>query len=78
MYGSNDTININPLYFTVTDTGGTKHTAELGVDKNQLDTVDLAPGENISGVITVKGKVTPKYVTYTDGFLGDPVRADVP
>lgn len=70
-------IDINPLYFTITDTGGTKHAAELAADENQIDTVDLAPGENISGAITGKGKFTPKYVTYTDGFLADPIRANV-
>lgn len=70
-------ISVNPLYFTITDTGGTKHTAELGVDDKQLDTVDLAPGENVSGAITGKGGFTPKYVTYTDGLFGDPVRANV-
>lgn len=70
-------ISINPLYFTITGTDGTKRTAELAVDENQLDTVDLAPGENISGAITGKGAFTPKYVTYTDGLFGDPVRSNV-
>ncbi|MFD5573476.1 DUF4352 domain-containing protein [Streptomyces cadmiisoli] len=74
---SDEQIDVNPLYFTITDTDGTKHTAELAVDENQIDTVDLAPGENISGSITGKGNFTPKYVTYTDGFLGDSIRADV-
>ncbi|MGW3943647.1 DUF4352 domain-containing protein [Streptomyces phaeochromogenes] len=70
-------ISVNPLYFAITDTGGTEHTAELGVDSGQIDTVDLAPGENMSGVITGKGRFTPKYVTYTDGLIGDSVRGDV-
>ncbi|MET8893563.1 DUF4352 domain-containing protein [Streptomyces albogriseolus] len=72
-----DEVSVNPLYFTITDTDGTKHTAELGVDEDQIDTVDLAPGENISGTVTGKGTFTPKYVTYTDGLLGDPVRVNV-
>ncbi|MFD0225555.1 DUF4352 domain-containing protein [Streptomyces hirsutus] len=72
-----ESIHVNPLYFSITDTDGTKRTAELGIDEKQIDTVDLAPGENISGTVTGKGAFTPKYVTYTDGFLGDPVRADV-
>lgn len=70
-------ISVNPLYFAITDTDGTKHPAELAVDENQIDTVKLAPGENVSGVITGKGGFSPQYVTYTDGFLGDSVRADV-
>ncbi|MFF8588845.1 DUF4352 domain-containing protein [Streptomyces althioticus] len=72
-----DEVSVNPLYFTITDTDGTKHTAELGVDEEQIDTVDLAPGENISGTVTGKGTFTPKYVTYTDGLLGDPMRVNV-
>ncbi|MDQ1006143.1 hypothetical protein QFZ82_000628 [Streptomyces sp. V4I23] len=31
----------------------------------------------MTGVITGKGGFTPKYVTYTDGLLGDMVRGDV-
>lgn len=74
---SKDNIEINPLYVTITDTGGSKHTAELGVDEDQLDTVTLAPGENVTGTITGKGKFDAKYVTYTDGLIGDSVRGDV-
>lgn len=74
---SSKPINVNPLYFAITDTNGTKHVAELAVDKNQIDTVELAPGENVTGVITGKGAFTPKTVTYTDGLLGDSTRAEV-
>ncbi|MCH0539895.1 DUF4352 domain-containing protein [Streptomyces sp. MUM 203J] len=74
---SDKSISINPLYFAITDTGGGKHTHELAADKNQIDTVELAPGENITGTITGKGDFTPKYVTYTEGLFGDPVRGDV-
>ncbi|CAL2059281.1 conserved protein of unknown function [Streptomyces murinus] len=70
-------VSVNPLYFTVTDTNGTKHTDELGVDDKQIDTVDLSPGENISGTVTGKGAFTPKYVTFTEDLFGDPVRVDV-
>lgn len=74
---SGEPININPLYFSVTDTNGTKHTVALAADENQIDTVDLAPGENITGAIACKGVFTPRYVTYKDGFLGEPIRANV-
>lgn len=70
-------VDVNPLYFSITDTKGTKHTIELAADENQIDTVNLAPGENISGTVTGKGTFTPQYVTFTDGLFGDPVRADV-
>lgn len=75
--GSSETISINPLYFTVTSTDGTKSTVELGVDENQIATVKLAPGEKATGAITVKGAITPATVTYTDGLFGDPIRASV-
>ncbi|MFJ2671861.1 DUF4352 domain-containing protein [Streptomyces sp. NPDC087525] len=70
-------VEVNPLYFTITDTNGSKHTAELGADENQIDTVQLAPGENITGTVTGKGTFTPKYVTYTDGLFGEGVRGNV-
>ncbi|MGW4237353.1 DUF4352 domain-containing protein [Streptomyces sp. NPDC004749] len=70
-------ISVNPLYFSITDTNGSKHTAELGADENQIDTVDLAPGENLTGTVTGKGDFTPKYVTYTDGLFSDGVRGNV-
>ncbi|WP_225859142.1 DUF4352 domain-containing protein [Streptomyces albicerus] len=73
---SDETIDVNPLYFAITDSKGTKHSQELAADKNQLEAVDLAPGENISGVVTGKGKFTPTHVTYTQ-FLSDPVRVPV-
>lgn len=74
---SDETIDVNPLYFAITDTDGTKHSAELGMDERQIDTVKLAPGENVTGVITGKGSFKAKTVTYTDGLIGDSVRADV-
>ncbi|MFE1872882.1 DUF4352 domain-containing protein [Streptomyces sp. NPDC059496] len=74
---SSDAINVNPLYFAITDTNGTKHTAELGADENQIATVELAPGENVTGTITGKGSFTAKTVTYTDGLIGKAVRADL-
>lgn len=73
---SKDDIDVNPLYVTITGTDGSKHTAELGVDEDQLDTVKLAPGEDVTGTITGKGAFDAKYVTYTDGLIGDSVRGD--
>lgn len=75
--GGDEKISINPLYFAITDTNGSKHTAELGIDENQMGTVDLAPGENITGVITGEGKFTAAYVTYTEGLFGEGVRGNV-
>lgn len=75
--GGKKPISINPLYFTITDTSGSKHTAELGMDENQIATVDLAPGENITGTVTGKGSWKAAYVTYTNGLFGDGVRGTV-
>ncbi|MCX4539701.1 DUF4352 domain-containing protein [Streptomyces sp. NBC_01565] len=74
---SSKPINVNPLYFTITDTSGTKHVVELGAAEDQIDTVELAPGENVTGAVTGKGTFTPKTVTYTDGLIGKGVRTDV-
>ncbi|CAH9418475.1 DUF4352 domain-containing protein [Streptomyces globisporus] len=74
---SRNDIEVNPLYVTITDTDGSKHTVELGVDEDQLDAMTLAPGENTTGTVTAKGTFDAKYVTYTDGLIGDSVRGDV-
>ncbi|MER6612007.1 DUF4352 domain-containing protein [Streptomyces xantholiticus] len=74
---SDEKIDVNPLYFSITATDGSKRNAELGEDENQMDVMDLAPGEKTTGVITGEGKFTAKYVTYTDGMFGDDVRGNV-
>nr|WSW44537.1 DUF4352 domain-containing protein [Streptomyces sp. NBC_01001] len=74
---SSKPIDVNPLYFAITDTNGTKHMAELAADEDQIATVQLAPGENVTGAITGKGAFTAKTVTYTDGLIGKAIRADV-
>lgn len=75
---SKDNVDVNLLYFAVTDTHGTKHTTDaLGEDKNQIDTVTLSPGENVTGVVTAQGTFTPKTITYTNDLIGDSYTADV-
>lgn len=72
-----DELSVNPLYFTVTDSTGEKQPAQLAVDENQIATLKLAKGEKATGTITVKGKVAPVKVTFTDGLIGDSVSASV-
>ncbi|MEU6168077.1 DUF4352 domain-containing protein [Streptomyces tanashiensis] len=72
-----EVISTNPLYFTITDSTGAKHTAELGMDKNQMDLLKLAKGEKATGIITGKGKFTAAYVTFTEGLFGEGVRGNV-
>lgn len=74
---SDKKLDVNPLYFSITATDGSKHSAELGMDENQMALMVLAPGEKTTGVITGKGAFTPKYVTYTDDLFGDGVRGNV-
>ncbi|MGW0034691.1 DUF4352 domain-containing protein [Streptomyces sp. NPDC003314] len=74
---SDKTISTNPLNFTITDTSGAKHAAELGMDKNQMDLLKLGKGEKATGIITGKGKFTPAYVTYSDGLFSEGVRGSV-
>lgn len=75
---TDENIDVNPLYFSITDTKGSKHNTDaLGEDKNQIDVVKLAPGENVTGVITAEGKFDAKTVTYTDGLIGTSYKGDV-
>ncbi|MGY1454283.1 DUF4352 domain-containing protein [Streptomyces sp. SS8] len=70
-------VGVNPLYFEVTAADGSKYDVELAADERQIDTVELAEGEKVTGTVTVKGKIEPKAVTFTDGLFGDSIRADV-
>ncbi|MGW7430115.1 DUF4352 domain-containing protein [Streptomyces sp. NPDC054861] len=74
---SDKKIDVNPLYFTITDADGSKHQAELGMDEDQIATMDLEPGEKVTGTVTGEGKFAAKYVTYTDGLFGKGVRGNV-
>ncbi|WP_157390896.1 DUF4352 domain-containing protein [Nocardia terrae] len=68
-------ISVNPLYFTITDTEGNKHTVELGMEQNQIAAVELQPGEKVTGAVAAKGSFTAKTVVFDN--LTDQVRADV-
>ncbi|MEU3451181.1 DUF4352 domain-containing protein [Streptomyces thermolilacinus] len=74
---SDKPLGVNPLYFSLTDTSGGRHVMELGMDEGQIDTVELAPGEKLTGTVTGEGRFTPRHVTFTEGLFGDPVRAPV-
>ncbi|URN13458.1 DUF4352 domain-containing protein [Streptomyces radiopugnans] len=74
---SAEKVDVNPLYFDVTAADGSKYDVELAADERQIDTVELAKGEKVTGTVTVKGKIEPKTVTFTNGLFGDSVRADV-
>src|SRR5690606_25340868 len=56
---SKKVVNVNPLYFAITGTDGTKHDAStaLGEYEGQIDTMDLAPGENAKGMSCANVKI---------------------
>ena len=76
---SKKVVNVNPLYFAITGTDGTKHDAStaLGEYEGQIDTMDLAPGENAKGKVCVKGKFKPAQVSMTNELLSTAARAKV-
>ncbi|MFA1538543.1 DUF4352 domain-containing protein [Actinomadura monticuli] len=63
-------LDINPLFFAITDTSGTRHEADaLGADDREIDTTKLQPNEKATGTVTSSGTYTPSKVTFTkDGF----------
>lgn len=74
------TIEVNPLYFYVSDTEGVKQNHALGSDANELQLTTLHPGETANGVITVEGDIEAKYVSfegYTESFSRIYARADL-
>lgn len=76
---SKKNVAVNPLYFSITDTEGTKHDVgeALAEYEGQIDTTTLAPGENAKGLVCAKGKFTPKVVAMTNELLSEAARAEV-
>lgn len=76
---SKKNVEINPLYFSLTDTTGAKHSTDdaLGEAEGQIDTTTLAPGEHVTGLVCGKGKWTPKVVTMTNPLFDTAARAVV-
>jgi hypothetical protein len=61
---SKENIPVNPLDFTITAADGAKHNTALGEDERQIDTLTLAAGEHVTGVISAEGKFKPARVTF--------------
>ena len=72
-------VNVNPLYFSLTDTKNVKHdVAESLADyEGQIATTDIAPGEKATGVVCASGKFVPKTISMTDELLSTTARAAV-
>ncbi|MFD6098521.1 DUF4352 domain-containing protein [Nocardiopsis flavescens] len=76
--GGQESLDVNPLYFSVIDASGTLHsTAEaVGMDARELDASTLVPGQSTSGVITVQGLVEADRVVF-EPYYGEPVESPV-
>ncbi|MEV4003147.1 DUF4352 domain-containing protein [Actinomadura sp. NPDC049753] len=72
-------LEVNPLYFSITDTKNTKHdsSSALGEYEGQIDTTELAPGEKATGLICAKGNFRPKIVAMTNPLFSEAARAQV-
>lgn len=68
-------VAVNPLFFSAVDTDGGKHGVELLAGAEQIDTVDLAPGQSVSGVVTFEGDLDLNYVTFEPWAQGEVARA---
>ncbi|MFS2295224.1 MAG: DUF4352 domain-containing protein [Actinomadura sp.] len=72
-------LEVNPLYFSITDTDDTKHdgSSALGEYEGQIDTTELAPGEKATGLICAKGRFRPKIVAMANPLFSEAARAEV-
>ncbi|WP_339156071.1 DUF4352 domain-containing protein [Actinomadura luteofluorescens] len=72
-------LEVNPLYFSITDTKNTKHdsSSALGEYEGQIDTTELAPGEKAAGLVCAKGAFRPKIVAMTNPLFSEAARAQV-
>lgn len=72
-------LEVNPLYFSITDTKNTKHdsSSALGEYEGQIDTTSLAPGEKATGLVCAKGSFRPKVVAMTNPLFSEATRAQV-
>jgi hypothetical protein len=72
-------VEVNPLYFSITDTSDTKHdaTSALGEYEGEIPTTSLAPGEKATGMICAKGRFQPKVIAMTNPLFSEAARAAV-
>jgi len=72
-------LEVNPLYFSITDTHNTKHdsSSALGDYEGPIDTTSLAPDEKATGLVCAKGSFRPKVVAMTNPLFSEAARAQV-
>jgi len=79
---SGESISVNPLHTTLIDSQGLAYMPELGASEthDQINTLDLFPGERISGWISFKiedGSPPSKIKYEVDMWTGEVVEADL-
>lgn len=72
-------LEVNPLYFSIVDTGNTKHdtASALAEYEGQIPTTTLAPREKATGLVCAKGNFRPKIVAMTSPLFSEAARAQV-
>ncbi|MGI5326323.1 DUF4352 domain-containing protein [Actinomadura nitritigenes] len=72
-------LEVNPLYFSITDTKGVKHTPDdaMGEYEGEIDATTLAAGEKAVGMVCGKGHFTPKVLAMTNPLFSEAARAEV-
>lgn len=72
-------LEVNPMYFSLTDTAGAKHDASdaLGQYEHEIDTTTLAPQEKVTGMVCGEGRFTPEIVAMTNPLFSEAARAKV-
>ncbi|HEU5024398.1 MAG TPA: DUF4352 domain-containing protein [Spirillospora sp.] len=72
-------LEVNPLYFSITDTKGVKHSVDeaMGEYHGEIDATTLAPHEKAIGLVCGKGKFVPKVLAMTNPLFSEAARAEV-
>lgn len=72
-------VEVNPLYFSITDSKGVKHAVDeaMGEYNGEIDATTLAPHEKAVGLVCGKGKFVPKILAMTNPLFSEAARAEV-
>ncbi|MFC0037111.1 hypothetical protein [Actinomadura rayongensis] len=70
-------LQVNPLYFSLTDSGGAKHTADsaLGERQDQIATPTRAPKEKVIGFVRARGRFLSEIIATTHPLFSEAARA---
>ncbi|GAA2145731.1 DUF4352 domain-containing protein [Actinomadura napierensis] len=70
---------VNPLYFSITDAKGVKHSVDeaMGEYNGEIDATTLAPREKAVGLVCGKGRFVPKTLAMTNPLFSEAARAAV-